>query len=68
VVASTDWTVIAAAAVTGITAVVVGLVGYFSTRLSADAAKRQVDAEMERLQAQHDEAHLQRREGSTTIS
>lgn len=62
VLAAVDWTVVAAAAVTGATAVVVGLIGLFSTRVSASVGQRQIDAEAERLREQHREIHFERRQ------
>jgi hypothetical protein len=60
--ADVDWTVIAAAAVTGVTAITVGLIGLFGARLSATVGQRQVEAENERLREEHREAHLRRRQ------
>ena len=62
VIAATNYTVIWAAAVTGATAVMVGLIGYFSTHLTAEVTRRQIDAETERLKVQYDETHFQQRQ------
>ena len=56
-------TAIIASAVTGATAVFVGLIGYFTSRISADVALRQSEAETQRLREQRHEEHLQHRQG-----
>jgi hypothetical protein len=61
--AAINYTAIWAAAVTGLTALAVALIGLFSSRLTASVAKLQVQAETERLHAQHAEQHLQHRQG-----
>jgi hypothetical protein len=50
-----DYTPILAAAVTGLTAAAVGVIGYFSTRMTADVQKTQTAAETERLRNQQEE-------------
>jgi hypothetical protein len=61
-IATVNWTVIAASAVTGITAVIVGLVGYLSTRVTTSVARQQIEAETGRLRAQHEETRFQDRQ------
>lgn len=51
VLAAIDATVVAAAGVTGATAVIVGWLGLFQSKLSASVARRQIEGEMERLVA-----------------
>lgn len=63
VVASINWTVVLAGAVTGLTAILVGLIGVYSTKLTANVTKTQIEAETERLREAHKEAHLQHRQG-----
>lgn len=57
------WTVVAAAGVTGATAIIVGLIGVYSARLSAEVQKRQIQAETDRLLETHREAHFRHRQG-----
>lgn len=58
-----NYTAIWAAAATGLTAAIVGLIGFFTSRLTARVAARQIEAETERLEAGHAETHLQHRQG-----
>jgi hypothetical protein len=62
VLAAFNYTAIAAAAVTGLTAVIVGLIGYFTARLSANVAREQVISETRRLEAEHREVHFRDRQ------
>ena len=57
-----NYTAIWAAAVTGATAMVVGLIGYFTAKLSAHVAMRQAAEETNRLREERAEKHLQHRQ------
>jgi uncharacterized protein YPO0396 len=61
--ASVNWTIIATSAVTGLTALLVGVIGVYATKLTAGVTRRQIDAETERLDKANAEAHLQHRQG-----
>lgn len=63
VLAAFNYTAVAAAAVTGVTAVAVGLIGYFTAKLSAKVAIRQTEEETARATAARTEEHLQHRQG-----
>lgn len=63
VLAAINWTLLLATSVTGLTAIVVSIVGYLASRLSATSAARQTEAETERLRVTHEEAHRQHRQG-----
>jgi len=57
-----DYTVILAAGVTGLTAVLVGVIGFLSTRMTAKVAERQAAEETARLKAQQEEARREHRQ------
>jgi hypothetical protein len=62
IVAALNSTVVLAAAVTGLTAVVVAVIGYLGSKLSAQSVARQTEAENERTRIQYEEAHRQKRQ------
>jgi hypothetical protein len=57
-----EYTVVLAATVTGLTAVLVGVIGFFSTRMTAKVAVRQSEEETTRLKAEQEEARKKERQ------
>jgi hypothetical protein len=56
-----NWTAVLTAAVTGLTAIVVGVLGYFGSRLAALAAARQTEAQTEQRREEREHEEKERR-------